>query len=245
MYMRLAFAVAAHLEPEILIVDEVLAVGDAEFQKKCLGKMSEVAQGGRTVLFVSHNMHAIHRLCRTAACLDTGRLVFSGDTPEAVSFYQRLLDNRSACPEDAERRPGTGELRVTSVRPERSAFRPEEEKVIVFSVAVQRPPPGPVFLSVHILDSEGQFLAQCDSRLVGVFFERGPVEGELVVRAPWLKPGDYQIDFFLCATRAWVIDQYERACVLRVSSTMPYAHSAPDVAFSQGCVLSDFSWRLR
>ncbi len=72
MYVRLAFAVAAHLEPEILIVDEVLAVGDAEFQKKCLGKMDEVAGGGRTVLFVSHNMAAINKLCTRAVLLERG-----------------------------------------------------------------------------------------------------------------------------------------------------------------------------
>src|SRR5206468_2493590 len=75
MYVRLAFAVAAHLEPEILIVDEVLAVGDSEFQKKCLGKMGEVAQGGRTVLFVSHNMAAMRQLCSTGLLLNQGRLL--------------------------------------------------------------------------------------------------------------------------------------------------------------------------
>ena len=79
MYVRLAFAVAAHLEPEILIVDEVLAVGDAEFQKKCLGKMSEVARGGRTVIFVSHNMAAVRRLCTTAIALRYGSVVATSD----------------------------------------------------------------------------------------------------------------------------------------------------------------------
>src|SRR5262249_52431672 len=72
MYVRLAFAVAAHLEPEILVVDEVLAVGDAEFQRKCLGKMGEVASGGRTVLFVSHNMGAVRQLCRNVVWLENG-----------------------------------------------------------------------------------------------------------------------------------------------------------------------------
>ena len=76
--MRLAFAVAAHLEPEILIVDEVLAVGDAQFQKKCLGKMGDVSRGGRTVLFVSHNMVAVQSLCRRAVLLRDGTLVERG-----------------------------------------------------------------------------------------------------------------------------------------------------------------------
>jgi lipopolysaccharide transport system ATP-binding protein len=87
MYLRLAFAVAAHLEPEILVVDEVLAVGDAEFQRKCLGKMNDVAQQGRTVLFVSHNMSAILRLTQESIVLKKGQMIKRAPTPEAVDFY--------------------------------------------------------------------------------------------------------------------------------------------------------------
>lgn len=87
MYLRLAFAVAAHLEPEILVVDEILAVGDAEFQRKCLGKMSDVAQEGRTVLFVSHNMSAILRLTEEAIVLDKGLLVYRAPTSQAIDYY--------------------------------------------------------------------------------------------------------------------------------------------------------------
>jgi lipopolysaccharide transport system ATP-binding protein len=87
MYLRLAFAVAAHLEPEILVVDEVLAVGDAEFQRKCLGKMSDVAREGRTVLFVSHNMSAILRLTQESLVIDQGRLVMRAPSTEAVDYY--------------------------------------------------------------------------------------------------------------------------------------------------------------
>ena len=90
MYLRLAFAVAAHLEPEILVVDEVLAVGDAEFQRKCLGKMNDVAQEGRTVLFVSHNMSAILRLTQETIVLDAGQIVMRGPTPEAVDHYLNM-----------------------------------------------------------------------------------------------------------------------------------------------------------
>lgn len=87
MYLRLAFSVAAHLEPEILVVDEVLAVGDAEFQRKCLGKMSDVAAAGRTVLFVSHNMSAILRLTEETIVLDRGELVYRAPTRQAVDYY--------------------------------------------------------------------------------------------------------------------------------------------------------------
>jgi lipopolysaccharide transport system ATP-binding protein len=87
MYMRLAFAVAAHLEPEVLIVDEVLAVGDAMFQKKCLAKMHDVSEEGRTVIFVSHDLNAVTRLCRKVIWLDSGRLKLAGDAGEVTSAY--------------------------------------------------------------------------------------------------------------------------------------------------------------
>jgi lipopolysaccharide transport system ATP-binding protein len=93
MYVRLAFAVAAHLEPEILVIDEVLAVGDAQFQKKCLGKMSEVSRGGRTVLFVSHNMAAVSTLCDRVIVLNQGKIVFDGPTDEGVRIY--ALDSQA------------------------------------------------------------------------------------------------------------------------------------------------------
>ena len=114
MYVRLAFAVAAHLDPEILVVDEVLAVGDAEFQKKCLGKMSDVAQQGRTVLFVSHNMSAILRLTQETIVMEKGRLVLRAPSSEAVDYYLSAGNARAG-----ER---TWETNESSVRP--SPFRP-------------------------------------------------------------------------------------------------------------------------
>lgn len=91
MFMRLAFAVAAHLEPDILLVDEVLAVGDVQFQKKCLGKMEDVARSGRTVLFVSHNMGAVRSLCSTGIVLNEGRVFQVGDVSECMETYFRLV----------------------------------------------------------------------------------------------------------------------------------------------------------
>src|SRR6185369_15826629 len=91
MYMRLAFAVAAHLEPDILVVDEVLAVGDTAFQKKCLGKMGDLAQDGRTVLFVSHNMGAVRSLCSTGLVLDAGRLAMAGEIGDCVEAYFKMI----------------------------------------------------------------------------------------------------------------------------------------------------------
>jgi lipopolysaccharide transport system ATP-binding protein len=98
MYVRLAFAVAAHLDPEILIIDEVLAVGDAQFQKKCLGKMGEVARGGRTVLFVSHNMGAINRLCDKGIVLESGLVTYKGTTSNAIDQYNRITQQTHSRP---------------------------------------------------------------------------------------------------------------------------------------------------
>jgi homopolymeric O-antigen transport system ATP-binding protein len=97
MYVRLAFAIAAHLEPEILIVDEVLAVGDLAFQQKCLGKMNEVSQAGRTILFVSHNMAVVEKLCRRTIVLKDGQIDFQGETEAAVHHYMnKMLAARQA-----------------------------------------------------------------------------------------------------------------------------------------------------
>jgi lipopolysaccharide transport system ATP-binding protein len=106
MYMRLAFAVAAHLEPEILLVDEVLAVGDAAFQKKCLGKMGDVSKQGRTVLFVSHNMAAVQNLCEIGFVLDDGEIVFSGDAGAAVETYLSSLTGQDYGYADLFQHPG-------------------------------------------------------------------------------------------------------------------------------------------
>lgn len=118
MYVRLAFAVAAHLEPEILLVDEVLAVGDAEFQKKCLGKMGDVAKQGRTVLFVSHNMAAVQTLCPKSLLLDKGKISFSGPSTEVVSKYlTNGLDEiqQTNNLEDWPKRSGNGNAKIVCI----------------------------------------------------------------------------------------------------------------------------------
>lgn len=115
MYVRLAFAVAAHLEPEILVVDEVLAVGDAGFQKKCLGKMGDVAKEGRTVLFVSHNMAAVETLCNCAIILNQGLIRFKGTQTAAISEYQRSFSANQALIRERTDRKGSGEVRIVGI----------------------------------------------------------------------------------------------------------------------------------
>lgn len=117
MYMRLAFAVAAHMETEILLVDEVLAVGDAAFQKKCLEKMNNISKEGRTVLFVSHNMQAVQSLCQTAFQIDMGSIVNSGDSQSVVRQYiSQLASIKSEKTWSEESAPGNEELKLTAIR---------------------------------------------------------------------------------------------------------------------------------
>jgi lipopolysaccharide transport system ATP-binding protein len=117
MYVRLAFAVAAHLEPEILLVDEVLAVGDAEFQRRCLGRMQDFGASGRTVLFVSHNMQAVARLCERTMLLDEGRIVLDGHSPEVVASYLQAGHGSSSYREwTEETAPGSKTVKMSWVR---------------------------------------------------------------------------------------------------------------------------------
>jgi lipopolysaccharide transport system ATP-binding protein len=143
MYVRLAFAVAAHLEPEILLVDEVLAVGDASFQKKCLGKMSEVARGGRTILFVSHNMAAIENLCSRCILLQDGTVTHIGPTDQIISQYlKKVMDPAAGHTELASRtdRSGSGVVRLTDFHLEDalgntlSAVQSGTDTVLAFTV---------------------------------------------------------------------------------------------------------------
>jgi lipopolysaccharide transport system ATP-binding protein len=140
MYVRLAFAVAAHLEPEILIVDEVLAVGDAAFQKKCLGKMGSFAQSGKTVLFVSHNMEAVGSLCQRALWLKDGRLHDDGNADDVIEAYFSSLANESSF---SSTNPDYG-LSIQKVRlkngrgDEASQFHPGEDLVVEISYDAQK-----------------------------------------------------------------------------------------------------------
>ncbi len=174
MYVRLAFAVAAHLEPEILLVDEVLAVGDAAFQKKCLGKMSDVARHGRTVIFVSHNTAAMLNLCDRGILIDRGRIV--ADAPIEPVIQQYLKGLRTVTPWDLstfEDRQGKGRVRFTRVR-----FEDDQGNIVEHGVSGKplvialdyhaesgQPLPN-CRASVTFFDGLGQVLFNCSSELV-------------------------------------------------------------------------------
>ncbi len=174
MYVRLAFAVAAHLEPEILLVDEVLAVGDAAFQKKCLGKMSDAAKHGRTILFVSHNTAALTNLCHRGVWLEKGRLVDDDAIAPVIEKYLRSL--RATTPWDLSNyqdRQGRGRVRFTRARFEDKLGNTVEhgvsgEPLVValdYESADSRPLPN-CRASVTFYDGLGQALFNCSSELV-------------------------------------------------------------------------------
>ena len=241
MYVRLAFAVAAHLNADILIVDEVLAVGDAEFQRKCLGKMKDVATSGRTVLFVSHHMQSISILCNKGMYLEKGRVVYSGEVPVAIEHYVRSFEKTQTQMSDPDRRPGTGEVRLTSVTPTKEFFECAEEKTIKFTLSRKKPFAGTVFVSCHIVDGYGVTILQCDSRLVGFYLSvEDSFNGQFTLVTPWLKPGSYRVDLFVCS--AGVLDAYEHACHLEVLPLLPYAVAGNTEATTHGSVFADFGF---
>jgi len=244
MYMRLAFAVAAHLEPEILVIDEVLAVGDTEFQKKCLGKMSKVAKDGRTVLFVSHNLHAVSSLCTRAFVLHAGKVMFDGTAAKGVARYLEMARSVNSPSESAETRCGTGEWRFTEVTPVKPAFDPAEPKEFTFRGAPTRPGVGPAYLSALLINEQGTVLTQFDSRLVGQWVSgSGPVSGRLRVDTVWLKPGRYTLDLYVCS-QGGIIDLLEQAAEFEVTPLLPYPQFASSDATASALVLANFSWRL-
>jgi lipopolysaccharide transport system ATP-binding protein len=207
MYVRLAFAVAAHMEPDILIVDEVLAVGDAEFQKKCLGKMQEVSHTGRTVLFVSHQMAAIQNLCHTGILLAEGRIVQAGPVHDVVKRYLTESGRLAALSlDDRPDREGSGALRFRSVSCRDEAGQPigsftcGSPAMIELVVAI----PGPrrlraVRVAIGIDNDVGERIIVLSTHLAGADFPDLPADTERVrVRIPriTLCPGHYGFTLF-------------------------------------------------
>jgi lipopolysaccharide transport system ATP-binding protein len=241
MYIRLAFSVAAHLEAEIMAIDEVLAVGDADFQRKCLQKMREAAQAGRTVLFVSHQMQTVKALCTSAIYLERGRLMLHGQVEQVLDMYLQSYRQQSIESSDASRRPGTGELRFGEARLQKEMYLPDEEKTIEFSVSGSPDFAGSYFVSCHLNDQDGVVIAQCDSRVVGFWLDgQQPQQAALTICGPWLKPGRYTVDLFLC--KSGVLDAWAGAAMFTVLPVLPYPEVTGDDSIGRGVVLGDFDY---
>ena len=226
MQVRLGFAVAAHLQPEILLLDEVLAVGDVAFQRRCLGKMSEIASAGRTILFVSHNMEAVAGLCSRALWLDRGRIRMDGPARSVVHAYLiEGVDGTGAQPQwpRAEQRRGSGHLRLTGFRilgeGGTSLTSAAVGQDLTMELSFVAGPQGRdnVSIWVWIRSAEGRMVTAFNSRMTGRDFSGLPAEGALRCRVPRLPlgPGSYTVA--LAATHgAETADEVDRAMVFDV-----------------------------
>jgi lipopolysaccharide transport system ATP-binding protein len=228
MYLRLAFAVAAHLELEVLIVDEVLAVGDAEFQQKCLGRMSLVAGEGRTVLFVSHDMNAIRRLCPRALILDRGRLVGDGATGEMVQRYLayslELAGPRQQIDVSRRHRSGTGEARFATVEygSDRSDLEhhPYPDGPLDATLSIASDTDRRVgSVGITLCDQHGTKLVNADSLSTGqsIPLRQGQTQVYLRIESLHLQPGRYRVDLWLADPLAKCLDYVESAFALEVA----------------------------
>lgn len=231
MYVRLAFAVAAHLDPEILIVDEVLAVGDAEFQKKCLGKMKDVSGEGRTVLFVSHNMGAVNSLCDKAIVMDKGKVVFDGNVSGGVSYY--LSNNNVPTEILSERtdRLGNGDFKFTSIAFENSKGSRIDEVLtgegLKIKMDFESKPgldPGKMMISVAFMDELQNIVLAFVSDEMGTNFSFLASNGTLTLDIPefLLRGNQYSIRLFASYNGSLaenVCDNIENAARLNVISS--------------------------
>lgn len=250
MYVRLAFAVAAHLEPEILVVDEVLAVGDFAFQEKCLGKMKDVAQGGRTVIFVSHNMGAVSNLCETALWIDNGQILKSGSADEVVGYY---LKNQSTLYTESSfstvRQPQeyihksffvkSVEMLNANNEPTNS-FNYNED--LILNVFLDGLPEERFSAEFHIYNELGQFVAVGASGAYhGIYFDKDVRKISIKIGPLFLTRGKYTISLSLVkgidgvsTTRS---DTWQNAISFSILECKPFINRDISTVHEGACIL--------
>ncbi|MFV9504987.1 MAG: ABC transporter ATP-binding protein [Oscillochloridaceae bacterium umkhey_bin13] len=250
MYVRLAFAVAAHLEPEILIVDEVLAVGDAGFQKKCLGKMGEVAQGGRTVLFVSHQMDMVRALCTRCLLLRHGSIASQGTTETVIQSYINQLDAVTgvaefSCPPD-EHLP----MQVLSGRilgregQTHTLFDVFDPITIELTYVVRRPIMGGVVLFRLMRNDTVLFTSfDTDTNTQGLEIRQpGEYTTHITLPCPFLKPGVYTLSLGTGVANATLLQYQEQALAFEVELTSQPATFLSYAGHRPGVIAAALVW---
>lgn len=251
MQVRLAFSVAAHLEPEILLVDEVLAVGDAEFQKRCLGRMEEVAREGRTVLFVSHNLSAVTNLCSCSYLLNSGQLRASGPTDAIISTYLRDLNtaNSRELKQRKDRR-GDGSVRFCSI----SIFDEENNRTEILQSAKETTfllqyescdarILTEVWIDIHIRDQFGQLLFTLSTLHTNSNFRDLPPVGFVCCRVPLLPlvAGVYRVSLW-CKVNGRLVDTIQDATQFSVIGGDFYGTGKTPDMRHHGYFLVDYEW---
>jgi lipopolysaccharide transport system ATP-binding protein len=252
MYVRLAFSVAAHLEPEILLVDEVLAVGDAAFQKRCLGKMGDVASEGRTVLFVSHNMAAIESLCRRALTLDRGHLTMTGDPHDVVEAY--LLSLPAYASEALGQRvdrQGNGRLRFTEITLRSANGVPSdvvqcgEEWELTVGYRGGGDTLNHIAVSIGVFTLSGQCMLLLNSQMVGAYFDSIAQVGQFACRVERfpLAPGQYYLNLY-CEVNGIVADWVQHAAHVTVEAG-DFFGTGRLPPWTHGGILVDHAWQVQ
>ena len=253
MYVRLAFAVAAHLEPEILLVDEVLAVGDAAFQSKCLGKMGDVAKEGRTVLFVSHNMLAVVSLCTRVIFLETGGAFADGGASEVVEQYLRNLESISTLPLDSrEDRKGDRSLRFLGVDlrdkngwPITRAYSGQDVTLAIKYKTLTGSHLKNVHVAIPLHGRFGENLFHLSTSVNGFEFDSIPADGEILCTIPQLplQPGRYSYNLF-CTVGGEIADWVQNAGLVEVEPG-DFFDSGKLPPATHGSFMVRHSWHLK
>jgi lipopolysaccharide transport system ATP-binding protein len=249
MYVRLAFAVAAHLEPEILVVDEVLAVGDAEFQKKCLGKMGDVAKGGRTVLFVSHNMAAVEALCSSAIVLEQGRCGKIGSTVDNINEYLKNIKNIIGVPlKDRKDRTGKGIIRFTDIHVIQNKPLNNHDLFNTIKVSIKLvngyDMDAKIRIALTIRTSSEIGLVSCDSALKGELYTLPKLTESYLtceIISPPLNAGEYYINIAVFNNGIEPEDWITSACGFNIEQKGFDDH----INTNPFPILSKFKWQIR
>jgi lipopolysaccharide transport system ATP-binding protein len=204
MYVRLAFAVAAHLEPEILIVDEVLAVGDAEFQKKCLGKMKDVSSQGRTILFVSHNLNAIQSLCNNAILLNNGKLIAASDVNQVLKIYHNHADKNNLFSQLNLSQDGFDVHSIQLVSNEQELFENSDFHLSVKYNAAQTIAKQFHF-TLHFKNEFGEIIFSASNIFSNTWLEIEQNAIRVYIPSYFLLSGSYSIDFLFVKNNALLL----------------------------------------
>jgi lipopolysaccharide transport system ATP-binding protein len=247
MQLRLAFAVAAFLEPEILIIDEVLSVGDAEFQRKCLGKMEDVTKRGRTVLFVSHQLGAVSQLCQRALLLDKGRIMAEGSANEIINDYTSLSNapNDYESLSDESRVYQIASVRSLNFKGDRCIGFAHDEPVLVETNVVCRRPLRQVNLMVSVNNKHGQRIFSAELRLDDHLRKAGEsMTATLSIPRATLTPGNYTFFVSVHHPNAAVLDMGDRICPISVYDNGS-AFAQYENKLFYGDVFVDTNWQVR
>lgn len=255
MQLRLAFAVSAFLEPEILIIDEVLAVGDAEFQKKCMGKMGDISKSGRTILFVSHNMGAIQNLCNSGMMLKEGRMVFRGSVEDSINTYVNSNSNTDADIKERKDRQGNGKIKicritVTNLKNETVdiAYSGQDLKVIFEYEAgseITNTPMKDVIMSLQLKNNQGIPVFLHHNRIIKKKFDLHTRKGvfEAIIKRIPLPQASYFISFSVIQDNV-VLDMMDDVYRLEISDGNYFGFGEVPPA-THGLCFVELDWSLK